>query len=144
VVAGIATEDISVFEKISDLTDSKKLSPQKRERIFEELFSLQTSGKIRIVTSIQSVETIDAVGIREANRRAMEEIIATCNSVLPNGGIPAFAGMTIDLEVWIDGADNYVFNFANVEYDFARKKNAKKICFANGGIPGQTRNDDEK
>jgi len=56
----------------------------------------------------------------------MEEIIRAFEKMAP--------------EVWIDGADNYVFAIENVVYEFARKKNARaKLPLGGSRVkPGMT------
>ena len=94
--------------------------------MFHELIALQKMGKIDIITMVKSAQEIDECGIREANRQAMEEIIRAFEKMAP--------------EVWIDGADNYVFAIENVVYEFARKKNARaKLPLGGSRVkPGMT------
>lgn len=89
--------DFSVF---SGLTDSKKLTHKERERLFM-LIEKSLSQKIRRGVGIQSAETIDRVGIREANRLAMQDALGQIFSSLPIDDVK---------EVQIDGRDNYRFD----------------------------------
>lgn len=60
--------DCSVFPH---LTDSKKLTPKRREVIFEQALKVQRAEGIRFSVRYQSPQVIDEVGIEEAIRRAL-------------------------------------------------------------------------
>ncbi|EKD30429.1 MAG: ribonuclease HII [uncultured bacterium (gcode 4)] len=82
------------------LNDSKKLSPKKRREIFEMMQESISLGFCFGWVGIIGSEIIDQVGIREANRLAMQEALAQ-----------------VLLQVWesfefikIDGRDNYRFD----------------------------------
>ena len=84
-----------------ELNDSKKLSPQKREWLFEEIMTAAEWWKIIYGVGIIDSTIIDRVGIREANRLAMEQAMKQI-----------FAHISPD-QVWeiqIDGRDNYRFD----------------------------------
>ena len=91
------------------LNDSKKLSPKKREAIYAMLTESMQQGLCHGGVGIVSPQTIDRVGIREANRLAMEEALRQVIS-----------------QVWdnfqtikIDGRDNYAFSditWSRIEY----------------------------
>lgn len=119
VVAGIAIIHLDSLLKITWLTDSKKLSPQKRKALFEELKKLEKEGKVSIHTEIISAEVIDELGIREANRQAMWRCILS----LLDANWENF--------IKIDGADNFIFHDFDGEYIFAKKKNMKNLPIAN-------------
>jgi ribonuclease HII len=89
------------FSLFPGLTDSKKLSPQKREMLLEIIEKLASDGKCYFSWWESSAATIDTVGIREANRRAMEMAL---KGVLKKFSIP-----NTDFKVLIDGRDNYAF-----------------------------------
>lgn len=116
-VAGIATFDKKIFDKISDLNDSKKISAKKRQKIFEELKNLEKSGKIWIYQVFKSASEIDELWIRECNKQAMKWIISV------------FVGITISQKIFynvlIDGSDNFDFGFPDFENIFAIKKSKK-------------------
>lgn len=82
------------------LDDSKKLSPKKRERIFEMIQTSMRDGLCFGGVGVISSEIIDQVGIREANRLAMEEAI---------GQVIHQTGDAYRI-IKIDGRDNYRFD----------------------------------
>jgi ribonuclease HII len=81
------------------LADSKKLSPKKREMIFDMIQDAMTAGICAWWVGMISADIIDQVGIREANRLAMEQAIhALINKI-----------GTWYQGIQIDGRDNYRF-----------------------------------
>lgn len=88
------------FSVLPWLTDSKKLSPEKRERLFQTLEKLKKEGKCFATFGESSAEIIDTVGIREANRLAMKSALASILNGLPKG---------VNYSILIDGRDNYAF-----------------------------------
>lgn len=82
------------------LNDSKKLSPKKREEIFlmiqDSIKEWLCFGGVGIISS----EIIDQVGIREANRLAMQEALRQVLSQV---------GKNFEC-IKIDGRDNYRFD----------------------------------
>lgn len=104
------------------MTDSKKLTAKMREVIYQILLDGKKSGKIDFCIIQKSASEIDTLGIREANRQAMRDIVfSLCD------------GDTSNI-VLIDGVDNFVFDDDKIsknllfEYVFAqkRKKNSSK------------------
>ncbi|GAB0175030.1 MAG: hypothetical protein HHAS10_09090 [Candidatus Altimarinota bacterium] len=88
------------FSLLVGLTDSKKLSPIIRERLFGDIEKLSREGKCRYAFGESDAQCIDEVGIREANRRAMK-----------NALIQVLQNMESDSKysILIDGRDNYKF-----------------------------------
>lgn len=85
------------------LNDSKKLSPKKREEIFDMIQKSIKIGTCFGGIGVISSEIIDQVGIREANRLAMQKALQQVFSQIGN-----------DFEsVKIDGRDNYRFEDIN-------------------------------
>ncbi len=87
------------------LKDSKKLSPKKREEIFvmiqRSMEKWECFGGVGVISS----EIIDQVGIREANRLAMQEAMRQ-----------VFVGIGENFQgISIDGRDNYKFEGINQE-----------------------------
>lgn len=121
VVSAIATYDNNFFEMMEGLTDSKKMTKISRENIFQIAKIAENSWKIVTHTEIIESQIIDEIGIKKANCIAMERCILQL--------LQQFS--TKNIEVYIDGADNFYFwNISenpkyNVIYDFAKKKNAK-------------------
>lgn len=71
-IAGpLAAAAVVLSEPVPKLNDSKKLGAKERERIFEQLIH----GRHRIGVSIVSSEDIDALGIQQANYRAMIQAV---------------------------------------------------------------------
>lgn len=89
-----------------ELNDSKKLSPQKREWLFEEIISAAKWWKIIYGVGIIDSTIIDRVGIREANRLAMEQAMKQIFTQIPLDQI---------WKIQIDGRDNYQFRDINPE-----------------------------
>lgn len=87
----------------------------KREQVFHEIDRLVHMGRCHYAFAYRDAEIIDAVGIREANRQCMQDILVSLLQFLdPNDRIT----------VYIDGCDNYVFDLGElVSYTFERKKN---------------------
>lgn len=81
------------------LNDSKKLSPKNREKIFALITESIKQGLCFGWVGIVSSEIIDQVGIREANRLAMEEALRQVRVQIGD----SFQ------KVKIDGRDNYRF-----------------------------------
>ncbi len=57
------------------LRDSKKMTPREREKTYTEIITASKSKKLTYGIGIIDNTIIDIVGIREANRRAMEEAL---------------------------------------------------------------------
>jgi ribonuclease HII len=89
------------FSLLPGLTDSKKLSPKKRERLFTSIESLERENLCRFAYAESNATLIDQVGIREANRLAMYSAI---QQILPSIDIASVH------EILIDGRDNYFFS----------------------------------
>ncbi len=94
------------FTLLPGLTDSKKLSPQKREVLLETIEKLDSEGNCYFSWWESSAEMIDTVGIREANRRAMESALWGIFQKLNKKHIHSRYSYT----VLIDGRDNYAFD----------------------------------
>lgn len=88
------------FSCWSELDDSKKLTPKKRELLFENILKTDTSGKYYFSVGMSDAECIDTVGIREANRRAMLTALQW---------LPETVWMNQNISIYIDGRDNYQF-----------------------------------
>lgn len=89
--------DFSIFP---GLTDSKKLTPKDRDRLYA-LISHAVSEDVIFAVGIQDAEVIDRVGIREANRLAMQDALTQILEQIPLNRIT---------EIQIDGRDNYRFD----------------------------------
>ncbi len=115
----------SLLQWLVWLTDSKKLTSKKREKLFHEIEQLEEEGKCRYAYAESSAETIDALGIREANRQTMERVIYELITCMDRQD---------SVTIYIDGCDNYRFDFwdETVWYDF-RKQSIEKTL--KNGIP---------
>lgn len=99
------------------INDSKKLSEKRREMVFSALESLMLQGECTCFSSLRTAEVIDTVGIREANRRCMQDVIEQAlHTLWPDD----------TLDICIDGCDNYVFENMDAAYIFAKKKSKKE------------------
>lgn len=68
--------------KISNLKDSKKLSPKKREKIFE---MIKKNKEIEWGIGIVSEKVIDKINIFEATKLAMKKALKNCKLQIQNG-----------------------------------------------------------
>jgi ribonuclease HII len=98
---------------IPEIKDSKKLSKKERENIFSTIEYLSHKSECQFTFAYRDAEVIDAVGIREANRFCMEDIILSFLQYIETWDT---------VEIWIDGCDNYTFAVEDFEYLFAQKK----------------------
>ncbi len=69
----------------NQLKDSKMLSPNERKKTYHEIRTLAETGKLQIGVGIIGNDSIDTVGIREANRQAMQAALLQING--KQGGI---------------------------------------------------------
>lgn len=99
VAAACALQIGTTYSFSSLLADSKKLSPKKRDMIFRMIQEAMSSGICFWWVWIISSEIIDQVGIREANRLAMEQAIHIVKNQINS---------QYDT-IQIDGRDNYRF-----------------------------------
>jgi ribonuclease HII len=106
VAAACALRSDTQYEFSVLLNDSKKLSPKKREYIFRMIQKSITEGQCFGGVGIIGSEIIDQVGIREANRLAMEAALGQVLSQIGTNFQP----------IKIDGRDNYQFK------DIAKEK----------------------
>lgn len=104
---------------ILGLADSKLVTEKNRERILSDIMSQEQAGKCFTVVAHRSAAEIDSLGIREANRACMQEVIRTLITKIGNDDT---------LEIWIDGCDNYTFDLEthDVGYDFPRLSAKKR------------------
>lgn len=113
----ISYED-EVFSILSGLTDSKKLSTQKRESLYNSIEHLFELGKVYYSFAYRDAEKIDEIGIRNANQESMQDIILTFLSYIDSDN---------SIDIYIDGCDNYHFQIDGFLYEYAQKRNSKKI-----------------
>lgn len=100
------------------LRDSKQMNSKTREVTYEEILELSKKWKLRYGIGIISNAVIDSVGIREANRLAMNEALQKMN----NEGF-----------LLIDGRDNYSFDIPGLptpEYIVRGDSKIKQIMAA--------------
>ena len=120
IVAGGFMMESEQFRHISEIlewiNDSKKLTKQKREWLFSSIEHLSHKSECQYTFAYREADSIDAIGIREANRECMEDVIVSFLQYL--SPIDSY-------EVWIDGCDNYRFHLEDTLYIFAKKKNSR-------------------
>lgn len=87
---------------LRSLTDSKKLSAQKREELYTQLIQLSTGETPQLYFGVWVVDNflIDELNIRQANREAMRRAIIEVQRKLSDYEVTS---------VVIDGKDNYSF-----------------------------------
>ena len=59
------------------LDDSKRLTENKRERLFTEIERMQHRNECQYAFSYRDASYIDTVGIREANRQCMQDVLVS-------------------------------------------------------------------
>jgi len=72
----------------------------------------------RYAFAYRDAEIIDTIGIREANRQCMEEVII---------GLLQYTKDDDEIHIMIDWCDNYLFTLDDFKYIFAKKKEPRKI-----------------
>lgn len=98
-----------------NIDDSKRLSEAERSRLFDELVAARERGDVGFSVTAIPPETIDTAGIKEANRRAMENSLWSVLDLLDQLEPTAEA-----VDIRIDGNDHYRF-------DFSKRRNAGNI-----------------
>jgi ribonuclease HII len=88
------------------LRDSKKMNEKNREITYEEIIELSKKWKLSYGVGIISQTIIDSVGIREANRQAMQKALLQVQN--------AKCKIQNEEMLLIDGRDNYVFDIPNL------------------------------
>ncbi len=83
------------------------MTEKEREKTYEEILNLAHTEKLSYWVGIIDSATIDAVGIREANRLAMRE--ALCSIVNNQSAMHNWW-----MYLMIDGRDNYIFDIPNL------------------------------
>lgn len=78
---------------LTGLTDSKKIQHKKREEIFHSIEKMQDENRCQYSFAYRDAERIDDVGIREANRECMQDVILS---------LLQFVGDTDTVEINID------------------------------------------
>ncbi len=81
--------------------------------IYSTIELLAHKDECQYAFAYRDADIIDSVGIREANRSCMEDIILS---------LLQFIGESDTVEIWIDGCDNYTFAVEDFDYIFAKKK----------------------
>lgn len=110
----------SVLMQLPWLTDSKKIPHKRREALFATIDDIHFSRKCRYAVAYRDAHKIDNVGIREANRQSMQDVIVS---------------LTTDIEaldivhIYIDGADNFIFDSIDAHYAFAKKRKRKQSAW---------------
>lgn len=104
-VSFMSDADLSIFSDV--LGDSKALTKSQRKKAFDLLIAqshkAQTHPQLQFSIGQASSDEIDTVGIKEANRLAMERALKQLSYLI------AQSGDTID-SVLIDGNDKYRFD----------------------------------
>lgn len=75
VCAAVVERDFDITQHFPKLTDSKLLTPKRREAIFEEACVLEKEGALRYAVSYESAKVVDGKGIERAVRSALEKSI---------------------------------------------------------------------
>lgn len=102
-VASVCTFDqknAKVKKLLPYLFDSKKLNPKKREQARNLIEALVQSGHVFYGTGIVASEIIDTIGIKKANKYAMELALQELFTKIAPEKIK---------KIQVDGNDNYIF-----------------------------------
>lgn len=108
------------------LRDSKKMTEKEREKTYDEIISLAQAWKLSYWIGIVSHAIIDTVGIREANRLAMEEALQEIQRT-------RYKGQKGGISLKIDWRDNYSFDISDLptpEYIVRGDSKVKQIMAA--------------
>ena len=110
----------ALLDSIEGLNDSKLLKEAKREKIFQEIEMMSHKNQCYYEYALRDADIIDSVGIREANRLCMQDIIVSLLRHLDEAD---------KVEIFIDGCDNYRFDILGREigYDFRKLSPSKQI-----------------
>ena len=73
---------------------------------------MQHRNECQYAFSYRDAERIDLVGIREANRECMQDVILS---------LLQYIHPEDQVDICIDGCDNYQFDIGEFEYNFAHK-----------------------
>lgn len=73
---------------------------------------MQHRNECQYAFSYRDADIIDQIGIREANRQCMQDVLLS---------LLQFANHDDIIEIYIDGCDNYAFDIGDFEYEFAQK-----------------------
>jgi ribonuclease HII len=86
------------------ITDSKKLSEKKRDFLYAQLIDMSRGKKPQVYFGVGIVDNfvIDEINVSMANREAMRRALIEILRKIP--------GKKKNLEVLIDGRDNYYFD----------------------------------
>jgi ribonuclease HII len=90
-----------LLDSLDGLDDSKSLTEQKREKLFAEIERMQHRNECQYAFSYRDADVIDAIGIREANRQCMQDVLLS---------LLQFTDEQDSIEIFIDGCDNYQFD----------------------------------
>ena len=102
-----------LLDSLYGLTDSKMLTPERREKLYHEIERMQHRDECQYAFSYRDADVIDAIGIREANRQCMQDVLLSLLQFTTDGDT---------IEIAIDGCDNYEFDAGDFDYTFAVKK----------------------
>lgn len=109
-------KSVKKLKSLKLLNDSKKLSKKQRETAYGLILEFEKNWDIIIWTWMKNNKIIDSVGIKEANRLAMEDALSEVMTKIWN--------ITIE-KVLIDWKDNYRFSCFSWKIEFIIKWDSK-------------------
>ncbi len=139
--------DKKKLDFISELDDSKKLSPEKREEILKRLTKLKSSGDLDFEAAFASVEEIESLNILNATALAMERAVSALNDRMSlgmrrsKGADTLFGEMTVDLAratLLVDGKPMKKLPFAHMA---VVKGDGKSLAIAAASIVAKVSRD---
>lgn len=111
----------------SILRDSKKMTEKEREKTYDEIISLAQAWKLSYWIGIVSHAVIDTVGIREANRLAMEEALQEIQKKTGGKRQKGVVSLKID---WRDNCSFDIPDLPTPEYIVRGDSKVKQIMAA--------------
>lgn len=133
---------------VSKINDSKQLSAEERELLFNKFLEWEAKGMIAIAWSEGSVEEIEKYNIVGATRLAMKRVLDALSQKMPekfriasNNGMPLWDGIKNSDEeprILIDGHRLYSFEY---EHEAIVKGDAKSMAIAMGSIVAKVKRD---
>lgn len=114
----------SLLDALSGLDDSKKISSEIREKLYHQIEKMQDESRCQYSFAYRDAVVIDAVGIREANRQCMQDTLLS---------LIQFTSDEDNIEIFIDGCDNYLFDLGKTDMSYyfqkVRKGKSREVFF---------------
>lgn len=106
-----------ILNTYTDITDSKLLHEEKREYLYELISQSQFRDECQFSFAYRDAHEVDRLGIREANRQSMQDVILS---------LLAFLDETDRADISIDGCDHFVFDIGREDIEYRAARMVKK------------------